>query len=212
MRYLTKNEIIDAIINCCPQGKIYNRNDKNLRALLSGYSNEFFISYNKLNNYISSLLKIDKDNILLDKYKKDYGIPNVIFDEPQSKEELVFAITMMQRANTLYSVEDYERFLSDLGFEVKFYQVNSIRSLGFPYGFPMSFSLSSQGKDKYTWWYWVKETNTRTDFNNIGNAFPLQFYSNTTNSEKVKKILDYLAPDYLKLIRITTNIKTLYGL
>jgi hypothetical protein len=86
----------------------------------------------------------------------------------------------------------------------------------FNYSFPISFSSTITTKDKLTYWIYTEETpgsnSDEPEYNNIGDAFGLDFISASSNLQEVKKILDFLKPDYLIFKYITLYTKNLYGL
>ena len=133
-----------------------------------------------------------------------------------TNEDAVFAISMMKASQHLFSKEDFENFLLLLGYSVTFYKINNeiLDNSGFNYGFPISFSYGVNSKDKYTYWVYVEEGQTAdsSTFNNLGDAFDIDFVESENNLGKVKIILDYLKPDYLIFQYITTYTKNLYGL
>jgi len=85
--------------------------------------------------------------------------------------------------------------------------------IGFDYELPFSFSNSISKKDKLTFFVYVEENNQISEsFNNLGDAFPLEFVDISNNTTKVKKILDYIKPWYIKFIYIDFETKNLYNL
>lgn len=209
-RFSETSEIIDYLISCLPSGKLYNRNDPVLRAIMSGYARVLLDFHNWNQKIMDSYFQIDEDNILLDRIAKDYGLPNAVFEDISTNSLKVQGIIAMKKINNLITSKDFEDFFLSIGYNVKFYNLGEIYQ-GFPISFPYQFE--STIKSKYTFWYWVEELPSSTrDFNNIGESFPIEFGQISTNQKKVKKILDFIQPDYLKFIPITTQTKTLYNL
>ena len=212
---LTENRNLDDFIlsriTTLPEGMLYNfRENSNLFKVAKGLFNHFRENYLLLEEVINSIYKIDVNNYYLEEYKRLRGLPNIIFPDLKSKEESVFAINMMSLANELFSRKDFEDFLFLLGYNVKIYKMPPI---GFDYELPFSFSNSISKKDKLTFFVYVEENNQISEsFNNLGDAFPLEFVDISNNTTKVKKILDYIKPWYIKFIYIDFETKNLYNL
>ena len=198
-----------------PEGLIYDLPEnsnlfKVYKSLLSGHRDFYFVLEKVLNN----LFEINADNYFLDEFLQKYNLPNVIFPEIKSKEQAIFAIQAMKLVPYLLSKEDFENFLSILGFQVKIYNSSVLREfLSFNYRFPISFSNSITSKDKTTFIVYVEQGDQNyQEFNNIGNAFPIQFVNIQNNLSKVKKILEFIKPLYIKFIFIDKTTKNLYNL
>lgn len=198
-----------------PEGLIYDLpEDSNLfkvyKSLLSSHRDFYLV----LEKVLNDLFEINANNYFLDELLQKYGLPNVIFPEIKSKEEAVFAIQTMKLVPYLLSKEDFENFLSILGFEIKIYNFSVLKKfLSFNYNFPISFSNSIASKDKTTLIVYVKDgEEDYGDFNNIGDAFPIQFANIQDNLSKVKKILEFIKPLYVKFIFINQATKNLYNI
>lgn len=208
------DKFADIFIAGLPDGFLYKGN--NLRNFCKGFLETYQDFYRTLKKSVSDLLIVDETNLFLDEYKTMYGLPNVLFPEINTNEEAAFAISMMKEAQQLISKDDFENFMALLGYNVKFYSYNNnlLENSTFDYSFPISFTEGTTGKDKYTYLIWVEEgeSNDPLTFNNLGDAFDLDFVESENNLQKVKNILDYLKPDYLIFQYITTYTKELYGL
>lgn len=207
------DSLTDLAMRSFPQGYLYESDE--LRNLLKGFLVTFLDVYLEIEKNFSDLFYLNTDNYYLEEFKRMYGLPNPIFPDSNTVEEDIFAITMMKLSQTLISVQDWENFMLLLGFNVKFYSLNNtlLESSTFQYTFPFTFSNSITTKDKLTYWIYVEEPeDTVDDFNNIGDAFDLDFVEVNTNLQKVQKILDFLKPDYLIFHYITLYTKNLYGL
>lgn len=209
------DEICDLALTAFPQGDLYGNSDE-FRNFLKGFLAPF-LNFNKiLDKNIEDQFKIDENSLRIQEFLTMYGLPNVIFPELTTLEDKVFAISMMKVARTLRSKGQWEGFMADLGYNVKFYSPNNtiLEQSGFPYSFPISFTNTLGTKDKLTYWVWVEEAtfDEEVEFFNLGDAFPLDFVETNNNLLKVKKILDYLKPDYLIFQYITSQTKNLYNL
>ena len=204
----------DLFINSLPDGFLYNGD--NTRNLCKGFLEVYQDFYKTIQQAVNDIFDITETNLYLEEYKVMYGLPNVLFPTINTNEEAVFAISMMKLSQQLLSKEDFESFMLLLGYNVTFYKLNNstLDNSGFDYGFPISFSYGVSGKDKYTYWIYVQEGESAdpTTFNNLGDAFDLDFVESENNRLKVKKILDYLKPDYLIFQYISLYTKNLYGL
>lgn len=206
------NNLTSLFIRSLPEGYLYNDSLSDLaKGFVEAYQ-DFLLTFEKS---INDLFYIDETNIFLDEYKVMYGLPNPLFPDIQTKEQAVLAISMMKLSQTLISKEDYENFMLLLGFNVKFYKINAniLENATFPYNFPITFSPSTTRKDKLTYWIYVEDSGDNIDpFYNLGDAFPVEFVQSQNNLQQVKKILDFLKPDYLIFKYITLYTKNLYGL
>jgi hypothetical protein len=207
----TLDEFILSRINTFPEGMLYNfRENSNLFKLAKALFSHFRVNYLLLEEIINSINKIDVNNYYLEEYKQMKGLPNVIFPDLKTKEDSVFAINMMSLANELFSRKDFEDFLFLLGYNVKIYKMPPI---GFDYEFPFTFSNSISKKDKLTFFVYVEEIDQAIEsFNNLGDAFPIEFVNISDRTAKVKIILDYIKPCYITFIYINLQTKNLYNL
>jgi hypothetical protein len=159
---------------------------------------------------------LNEKSLLIKEFLVEYGLPNILFPDIQTNQQAVFAISMMKLSSTLVSKEDYENFMALLGFNVTFYNLNvaTIGNSTFNYNFPISFSASLSKKDKLTYWIYVEEDedSSNLEYNNIGDAFNIDFVASQNKLLEASKILDFLKPDYLKFQYITLYTKQLYGL
>lgn len=205
---------LDLFMSGSPKGYLYN--GENTRNFCKGFLETYQDYYKTLEQAINDIFTVTETSLYLEEYKTMYGLPNVLFPEINTNEDAVFAISMMKASQYLFSKDDFENFLLLLGYNVTFYKINNeiLDNSGFNYSFPISFSYGVNSKDKYTYWIYVQEgesTNPST-FNNLGDAFDIDFIESENNLQKVKIILDYLKPDYLIFQYITTYTKNLYGL
>ena len=207
--------ITDSIISALPKGFLYESDE--LRDFFKGFMGVYQDVMLTIEKSANDLFYLDEDSLYLEEFLVMYGLPNVLFPDIQTKAEAVFAISMMKLSSTLLSKEDYENFLALLGFNVTFYSVNGsvLENQTFNYNFPIAFSNSISYKDKLTYWVYVEEDDSSgigTDFNNIGDAFDLDFVSSQNKLQEVEKILDFLKPDYLIFQYISLYTKNIYGL
>ncbi len=203
------NEFALSYIKGFPDGFLYS---DSLLDFVKGFLVTYQDFYTQYQKAINDLFDMDASNLFLDEFKTMYGLPNALFPEINTDEDAAFAITMMKLSRSLISVEDYTNFLALLGYSVIFYPFNPsmITHTTFPYTFPIYFSGSLGGKDKLTYWVYVEEASGGAY--NIGTMFPITFLSSSSNELKVKNILDFIRPDYLKFVYITLETKNLYGL
>lgn len=205
-------ELAKVWIRSLPKGYLYNQN---LVPFLKSFCESYSTFLKDLNTGINDLFDITEDNIFLEEFKAEYGVPNVLFPTINTNEEAALAITAMKVSKNLLSVQDFENFMLLLGYDVEFYQVNnSILELSsFDYGFPVVFTESISTKDKLTYLVHINtENNAEEDFYNIGDAFDIDFVSSGNNVENIKNILDFIKQDYIIFEYITTETKNLYGL
>jgi hypothetical protein len=204
------DEFANLFIRSLPDGYLYN---ENLKPFVKGFLTSYQDYLRVLNTSINDIFDITADNYFLEEFKREYGLPNALFPVINTNEEAALAVTMMKKSKYLNSKEDFENFLLLLGYNVEFFLMNDYAKthLGFNYSFPVAFSNSITGKDKLTYWVYVEDSAT-ISFRNIGFAFPIQFSNSGNNTNKVKKILDFIKPDYLIFRYINSTTKTLYGL
>lgn len=206
------DEVAKMCLNSLPKGYLYN---ESLLPFIKGFVENYSQFLIDLNSAINDLLSVDADNMFLDQYKKQYGLPNPIFPAINTNEEAALAINAMKLSKNLLSKEDFENFMLLLGYDVKFYHLNnSLAELSsFDYGFPAVFAESISSKDKLTYLIYINlNNNISGDFYNIGDAFDLDFVDSADNIENVKNILDFIKPDYIIFEYITLETKNLYGL
>ena len=202
----------DFFVNALPDGYLYNASLKNF---IKGFLGDYQEYYTQFETAINDLFILSPSSIYLDEFKIMYGLPNILFPDIKTADQAVFAISMMKLSRTLISKEDYENFMLLLGLPTTFYSLNNslLEHEGFDYGFPITFSPSISTKDKLTLLVYVQESGEDLgDFNNIGDAFDLDFVASPNKSQEAKKILDFLKPDYLLFEYIDASTKTLYGL
>lgn len=208
--------ITSFFVSCLPQGYLYESDS--IRDFVKGFVGVYRDSMLKLEKSINDLFFLKEDGFFLKEYLVMYGLPNTIFPDITTNQEAVFSISMMKLSQTLISQEDFENFMALLGIKVKFYNLNveTIDHQTFNYAFPITFSNSISFKDKLTYWIYVEEDDTSNqgndNYNNLGDAFEVDFISSSNNLQKANKILDYLKPDYLIFKYITLYTKNLYGL
>jgi len=186
-----------------------------LISFIKSFCESYSVFLKDLNKGINDLFDITSENIFLEEFKAEYGLPNVLFPEINTNEEAALAITAMKVSKNLVSVEDFKNFMLLLGYDVEFYQVNnSILELSsFSYSFPVVFTPAISKKDKLTYLVYINtQNNTETDFYNLGDAFAIDFVPAADNVENIKNILDFIKPDYILFEYITTETKNLYGL
>jgi hypothetical protein len=198
-----------------PSGLIYNLHPESnlfkvLKTLFSGHRDIYLI----LEKVLNGLYTITEDNYYLDELLQKYGLPNILFPTVNSNKEKVFAINTMKLIPFLLTKKDFEDFLLLLGYKIKIYPSTAIKKhKTFNYRFPVTFSNSITKKDKLTFLVYVEENNKSSqEFNNIGDAFNIGFVNIENNLEKVKKILEYIKPCYIKFIYIDATIKNFYNL
>lgn len=205
------DKLADLFINSLPKGQLYS---DSLKPFVKGFLEVYADFYKNLNIAINDQFELTKDSFYLDEFRIQYGLPNALFPVINNNEELVFAISVVKQSQLLVSKEDFENFLKLFGFNVSFFKQNTELSqqFGFPYSFPITFSPGFGKKDKFKYLVYVEETSTPSDFRNIGDAFPIEFYESQDNLSSVRKILDYIKPDYLIFQYIDLETKNLYGL
>ena len=210
------NEYTLARCQTLPKGYLYEINQElNIFKILKSFAVEYQDIYNMIQKNINSFYIVDENSVLLDELLSTYGLPNIIFPVLTTAKEKAFAINIMRYIKTLNSVESYETFFSLLGFVVKFYHINETLQLNttFDYSFPISFSNSISTKDKLTYFVYIQtETENVDNFYNLGNAFPIEFILANNNFYIIKKILDFIKPDYIIMQYITAKEKTLFGI
>jgi len=205
----TKNQTL-------PKGYLYQSHEElNIFKILKSFSIEYQDIYAEIEKNINGFYIVDENSIWLDELAVTYGLPNIIFPTLSTNKEKALAINMMRYLKILNSVESYETFLYLLGFNVKFYLKNEvlIKHNTFQYSFPISFSNSITKKDKITYLVYTEPNQgVTTKINNIGSAFPIQFALNNDNAFFVKKILDFIKPDFILFQYITLETKNLYNI
>ena len=209
----TKEEIVELMLSTFPSGYLY-RNNEGLRQIIEGIAQTYYQISKDVQKVFDDLFFINKDNQFLQEFLAEYGLPNIIFPTINNGEQAAFAISMTKQSRLLVSKEDFENFLLLLGYNVKFYHLNTIlENSGFDYSFPISFTESLGLKDKITWWIYIESGNEITgEYNGIGDAFDIDFVESSTNVQFVKNILDYLKPDYIIFQYIDAETKALYGI
>ena len=198
-----------------PNGLLYNLHPESnlfkvLKTLFTGYRDVYLT----LEKVLNQLYTLNEDNYYLDELLRKYGLPNILFPNINSNKEKVFAIQTMKLVPFLLTKKDFEDFLLLLGYKIIIYPSTAIKKhKTFNYRFPVTFSNSITKKDKLTFLVYVEENNKSSqEFNNIGDAFNIGFVNIENNLEKVKKILEYIKPCYIKFIYINSTIKNFYNL
>lgn len=200
------------ILNSLPKGYLYS---SSLKPFIIGFIETYKEFLQFLNISINDILSVNEQSLYLDEYLVMYGLPNPLFPVLQTNKDKVFAISMMMKVKDLRTELDFTNFLALFGYNVKFYSLNQslVENSTFPYGFPITFSPSTTHKDKFTYLVWTEESSeTLGEFFNLGDAFDLDFVEIENNALDVKRILDYLKPDYLIFEYINTTQKNLYNL
>lgn len=215
-KFLDANEYTLARCQALPKGYLYKINqDLNIFQLLKSFSVEYQDIYKEITKAINGFYIIDETSIWLDELLSTYGLPNIIFPVLSNAKDKALAINMMRYLKTLNSVESYQEFLLLLGFDVKFYLVNEILKpyIGFNYSFPICFSNSTSGKDKITYFVSVNISEMVVEtVQNIGSAFQIQFTMANNTLLEVKKILDFIQPDFIIFQYITNAERQLYNI
>lgn len=205
-------ELAKVWIKSLPKGYLYNNT---LVSFVKSFCESYSVFLKDLNKAVNDLFDITADNIFLEEFKAEYGLPNVLFPVINTNEEAALAITAMKVSKNLLSVEDFKNFMLLLGYDVEFYHVNnSILELSsFGYSFPIVFTPAISKKDKLTYLVHINtKNNVESDFYNLGDAFDIDFVPVGNNVEHIKNILDFIKPDYVIFEYITTETKNLYGL
>lgn len=208
-----KDDIVNLMLSALPSGYLY-RNNEGIKQIIEGFATGYVETINYINKCFTDLFEINADNQFLDRFLAEYGLPNVIFPIIENNEQAAKAISIMRISKNLVSKEDYINFMALLGYEIEMFHLQeTIENTTFDYSFPIAFSPSTTYKDKLTWWVLIKtKQQQETDFNNIGDAFPIDFVDTSVDINFAKKILDYIKPDYIIIQYITQSIKETYGL
>lgn len=206
----TQEEIRDLMLSALPNGYLYRNND-GLNKILDGFAKSYLQIAKDIQQIFDDLFTINTTNQFLNNFLGEYGLPNVIFPSIESPQQAVSAISMMKVARNLNSKEDYQNFMTLLGFEVYFYhyQNTMLDHHIFPYTYPKIFG-GVRPKNKLTWLVEIVSKNTSKA--NFGVSHPRYFYNPTSSTLNAKKILAYLKPDYIIFKNIDADFKALYNL
>lgn len=214
--YLDATQYTLARCQGVPQGYLYNITESlNIFKLLKSFAIEYQDIYKQIEKNINGFYIVDENSIWLDELMTTYGLPNVIFPDITTAKEKALAINIMRYLKTLNSIESYQAFLLLLGYSVKIYSINETLegNISFNYNLPIFFSNSTSTKDKLTYFVYVEtDSQNLEEFYNIGDAFPLDFVLPDNDFYIVKKILDFIKPDYIIFEYITETEKTLFGI
>lgn len=215
-KFLDATEYTLARCQSLPKGYLYEIDESlNIFKLLKSFAVEYQDIYKEIEKNINGFYFVDETSVWLDELMATYGLPNTIFPDLSTSKDKALAINVMRYLKTLNSIESYEAFLLLLGYSVKIYPVNETlnSNISFNYSFPISFSNSTSGKDKLTYFVYLETGSENVaDFYNIGDAFPLNFVLPDNDFYVVKKILDFIKPDYIIFQYITKTEKTLFGI
>jgi hypothetical protein len=192
-----------------PKGYLYSisQNTKFFQ-LLKSFSQQYLELYKQLDVTANSIQSITEQNIFLDDWLTTYGLPNIIFPNLTTTQSKVFAIQVMKTLKILNSVESYEAFFVLLGYEVKFYGFENIKDhMLIPYKIPILIG-GTLPKNKIKYWVYVKESGS--SLSNIPAPIPMPIYNQSNNTTKVKKVLDFIKPDFILIQYINEQFKNLF--
>jgi hypothetical protein len=207
------NEYTLARAQILPKGYLYNpTTTTNIFKILKSFSAEYQAIYLAVQKQINDFYFIDESSEWLDEWLATYGLPNVIFPELNTAKDKVRAINVMRYVNKLNDVASYKAFFALLGYNVKFYHANDFAwYFGIPMSIPMGIGTNPP-KNKITYWVSVQEGNQAIDGFDIPMRIPMYIYSKTNNINIVKKILDFIKPDYILLRYLTDKEKKQFNL
>lgn len=191
------NEYTLARCQTLPKGYLYEINQElNIFKILKSFAVEYQDIYNVIQKNINSFYIVDENSVLLDELMSTYGLPNAIFPVLTTRKDKALAINMMRYLRTLNSVESYRSFCQILGYDVSFYLFGNLKKYFIiPSGIPTGIG-GGLPKHKLTYLVYVKEEDNIGTFYDIPTKIPTPIYSVSNNLSVVKKILDFIKPDF----------------
>lgn len=204
------DKALSLFISSLPKGYLYN---ESLKPFVKGFLIEISKTAEVIDKAFNDKLDLTEDSYFLDEELTKFGLPNEIFTDLDSVDKKLFAISMMKKASTLVSKEDYENFMALFGYQIElFHNNNLIDHCGFDYSFPICFTESLTTKDKLTWLCYIPEGEAETDYNGLGDAFDIEFVTSPSDITFPKKVLDYIKPYDIIIQFISLETKTAFGL
>ena len=213
-KFLDANEYTIARCQVLPKGYLYEINEElNIFKILKSFSVEYQDIYKAITKAINSFYIVDENSIWLDELLSTYGLPNVVFPVLSTSKDKALAINMMRYLKTLNSVESYQAFFQLLGYNVSFYLFGDFQAY---FIIPTAIPTGIGGglpKEKLTYLVYVEENVIANDgTEGIPSSIPTSIYAPSGNLTIVRRILDFIKPDFIIFKYITFEERKSYNL
>lgn len=197
-----------------PKGYLYEINESlDIFKILKSFSVEYKDIYREIEKNINGFYIVDETSLWLDEFLSIYGLPNIIFPVLLNAKDKALAINMMRYLKTLNSLESYQTFLQFLGYNVSFYLYGDYQEY---FAIPTSIPTGIGGglpKEKLTYIVYVQENVTDSAATEgIPTSIPTPIYSTSDNLLIVRRMLDFIKPDFIIYRYITFEEKASYNL
>lgn len=212
-KFLDASEYTLARCQVLPKGYLYEINqDLNIFQILKSFGVEYQDIYKEITKAINSFYIVDENSIWLDELLSTYGLPNVIFPVLSNAKDKALAINMMRYLKTLNSVESYQAFFQLLGYNVSFYLFGDFQAY---FIIPTAIPTGIGGglpKEKLTYLVYVEENVIQNATEGIPSSIPTPIYAPSDNLSIVRRILDFVKPDFIIFKYITFEERKSYNL
>jgi len=196
-----------------PKGYLYEVNQElNLFKILKSFAVEYQDIYIEIEKNINGFYIVDENSPWLDELLTTYGLPNIIFPILSNAKNKAFAINIMRYLKTLNSVQNYQAFFQLLGYNVSFYLFGDFQAYFIvPTAIPTGIG-GGLPKEKLTYLVYVEENIIQNATEGIPSSIPTPIYTPSDNLSIVKRILDFIKPDFIIFKYITFEERKSYNL
>ena len=196
-----------------PKGYLYEVNQElNLFKILKSFAVEYQDIYIEIEKNINGFYIVDENSPWLDELLTTYGLPNIIFPILSNAKNKAFAINIMRYLKTLNSVQNYQAFFQLLGYNVSFYLFGDFQAYFIvPTAIPTGIG-GGLPKEKLTYLVYVEENIIQNATEGIPSSIPTPIYAPSDNLSIVKRILDFIKPDFIIFKYITFEERKSYNL
>ena len=196
-----------------PKGYLYEVNqDLNIFKILKSFSIEYQDIYIEIEKNINGFYIVDESSPWLDELLNTYGLPNIIFPTLSNARDKALAINMMRYLRTLNSIETYKAYCQLLGYNFSFYLFGDFQEY---FIIPTTIPTGIGGglpKEKLTYLVYVEENIIENVTEGIPSSIPTPIYAPSDNLLIVKRILDFIKPDFIIFKYITFAERESYNL
>jgi len=196
-----------------PKGYLYEVNqDLNIFKILKSFSVEYRDIYIAIEKNINGFYIVDESSPWLDELLNTYGLPNIIFPTFSNARDKALAINMIRYLRTLNSIETYKAYCQLLGYNVSFYLFGDFQEY---FIIPTTIPTGIGGglpKEKLTYLVYVEENIIDNVTEGIPSSIPTPIYAPSDNLLIVKRILDFIKPDFIIFKYITFAERESYNL